>query len=165
MRSWTAPFEGVMGYFDRKLEQTDSETQKDRLLGYTREVPCPTCKGARLKPEILAVRLDSGSHGALSIAGLTALSVHEAFEFLDNLTLGKREEMIAGAVLKEIHARLKFLLDVGLSYLTLDRAAGTCLVVKRSVSAWLLKLVPVWLVCSTSWMSHPLVCTNVTTSA
>ncbi|QYR18784.1 excinuclease ABC subunit UvrA [Corynebacterium glutamicum] len=125
VRAWTAPFEGVMGYFDRKLEQTDSETQKDRLLGYTREVPCPTCKGARLKPEILAVRLDSGSHGALSIAGLTALSVHEAFEFLDNLTLGKREEMIAGAVLKEIHARLKFLLDVGLSYLTLDRAAGT----------------------------------------
>ena len=124
VRSWTAPFEGVMG-FDRKLEQTDSETQKDRLLGYTREVPCPTCKGARLKPEILAVRLDSGSHGALSIAGLTALSVHEAFEFLDNLTLGKREEMIAGAVLREIHARLKFLLDVGLSYLTLDRAAGT----------------------------------------
>ncbi|MCY0903300.1 MAG: excinuclease ABC subunit A, partial [Firmicutes bacterium] len=104
---------------------TESETQKERLLAYTREVPCPTCNGARLKPEILAVRLASTTHGEQSIAGLTQLSIEEASEYLDNLVLGYREEMIAGAVLREIQARLHFLLDVGLNYLTLARSAGT----------------------------------------
>ncbi|AGF72362.1 excinuclease ABC subunit UvrA [Corynebacterium halotolerans] len=125
IRNWTAPFEGVMGYLHRKLDQADSEWSKERYLAYTREVPCPICKGARLKPEVLAVRLDSSTHGEQSIAGLTALSVEDASEFLDHLTLGTREEMIAGAVLREIQARLRFLLDVGLAYLTLDRAAAT----------------------------------------
>ncbi|MCF4007048.1 excinuclease ABC subunit UvrA [Corynebacterium uropygiale] len=124
-RSWTAPFEGVMGYMYRKLENADTDSQKERLLSYTREVPCPTCEGTRLKPEILAVRLASTSHGEKSIAGLCELSIEEASEFLDSLVLGPREEMIAGAVLKEIQARLHFLLDVGLNYLTLNRAAGT----------------------------------------
>lgn len=125
IRSWSAPFEGVLGYIQRKLDQTDSESQKERLLAYTREVACPSCKGARLRPEVLSVRLASTAHGEQSIAGLSALSVAEAAEFLDTLRLGAREEMIAGAVLKEIQARLKFLLDVGLNYLTLNRAAGT----------------------------------------
>jgi len=125
VRNWTAPFEGVLAYLKRKLDNTDSESQKDRFLAYMREVPCSSCKGARLKPEILSVRLDSGAHGELSIAGVSALSVEGAAEFLSTLQLGKREEMIAGAVLKEIQARLKFLLDVGLNYLSLDRAAGT----------------------------------------
>lgn len=125
MRDWSARFEGVLGYMNRKIETTDSQTQKDRLLGYTREVACPACDGARLRPEILAVRLNSASHGDLSIAGLSALSVAEAAKFLDLLVLGAREEMIAGAVLQEIQARLQFLIDVGLTYLTLNRAAGT----------------------------------------
>ncbi|AIU30350.1 UvrABC system protein A [Corynebacterium ulcerans] len=125
VRNWTAPFEGVLGYIDRKLEQTGSESQKDRLLQYTREDACKTCGGARLRPEILAVRISSTSHGELSIAGLSELSVYDAAEFLESLVLGKREEIIAGAVLKEINARLKFLLDVGLNYLTLNRSAGT----------------------------------------
>lgn len=124
-RSWTAPFEGVMGYMYRKLEDADTDSQKERLLSFTREVPCPTCEGTRLKPEILAVRLASTTHGEKSIAGLCDLSIEEASEFLDSLVLGPREEMIAGAVLKEIQARLHFLLDVGLNYLTLNRAAGT----------------------------------------
>ena len=124
-RSFTAAYEGVIGYLERKLEQAETDTQKDRLLAYTREVPCPTCKGARLKPEILAVRLDSTTHGERSIAGLTELSIEDASEYLDNLVLGYREEMIAGAVLREIQARLHFLLDVGLNYLTLARSAGT----------------------------------------
>ena len=114
-----------MGYIERKLEQAESDTQKERLLAFTREVPCPTCKGARLKPEILAVRLASTTHGEKSIAGLTELSIEDASEYLDNLVLGYREEMIAGAVLREIQARLHFLLDVGLNYLTLARSAGT----------------------------------------
>nr|WP_238397259.1 excinuclease ABC subunit UvrA [Corynebacterium godavarianum] len=124
-RSFSAAYEGVIGYLERKLEQAETDTQKERLLAYTREVPCPTCKGARLKPEILAVRLDSTTHGERSIAGLTELSIEDASEYLDNLVLGYREEMIAGAVLREIQARLHFLLDVGLNYLTLSRSAGT----------------------------------------
>ncbi|MEX3505218.1 excinuclease ABC subunit UvrA [Corynebacterium sp. LK2510] len=124
-RTFSAAYEGVIGYLERKLEQAESDAQKDRLLAYTREVPCPACKGTRLKPEILAVRLDSTTHGEKSIAGLTELSVEDASEYLDNLVLGYREEMIAGAVLREIQARLRFLLDVGLNYLTLARSAGT----------------------------------------
>ncbi len=124
-RNWTAPFEGAVGFIERKLETTDSDSQKDRLLQYTRRVPCYECGGTRLKPEILAVRLDSSAHGEQSIAGLTALSIEDAAEFLNTLVLGSREEIIAGAVLKEIQARLRFLLDVGLNYLTLDRGAST----------------------------------------
>ncbi|WPF67100.1 excinuclease ABC subunit UvrA [Corynebacterium sp. 22KM0430] len=124
VRQWTAPFEGVVGYLKRKMDQAETENQKERLLAYTREIACPACKGTRLRPEILAVRLASQS-GELSIAGLTELSIEEAFTFLDTLVLGKREEMIAGAVLKEIQARLRFLLDVGLNYLTLNRSAST----------------------------------------
>ena len=124
-RNWSAPFEGAIGFLERKLDQADSESQKDRLLQYTRRVPCNACGGTRLKPEILAVRLSSTAHGEQSIAGLTALSIEEAAVFLDSLVLGHREEIIAGAVLKEIQARLRFLLDVGLNYLTLDRGAST----------------------------------------
>ncbi|WP_257159969.1 excinuclease ABC subunit UvrA [Corynebacterium cystitidis] len=124
-RNFNSAFEGVMGYLRRKLEYAETETAKERYLAYTREVACPTCEGARLKPEILAVRLASSTHGELSIAGLTALSIEEASTFLENLVLGYREEMIAGAVLKETQARLHFLIDVGLTYLTLDRSAGT----------------------------------------
>jgi excinuclease ABC subunit A len=125
VRNWTAPFEGVRGWMDRKLEQAESQTQKERFLAYTREIACPTCQGARLKPEILSVRLDSDSDGEKSIAGLTAMSVADAAQFLDTLVLASRERQIADAVLKEIQARLRFLVDVGLTYLTLDRAAGT----------------------------------------
>ena len=125
VRNWSAPFEGVLGYMNRKIETSESQTQKDRLLGYTREVACPACQGARLRPEILAVRMASENHGDLSIAGLAELSVAEAAEFLKSLVLGPREQLIAGAVLKEIQARLQFLIDVGLTYLTLNRAAGT----------------------------------------
>ena len=125
VRNWSAPFEGVLGYMNRKIETSESQTQKDRLLGYTREVACPACRGARLRPEILAVRMASENHGDLSIAGLAELSVAEAAEFLSGLVLGPREQLIAGAVLKEIQARLQFLIDVGLTYLTLNRAAGT----------------------------------------
>lgn len=125
VRSWTAPFEGVMGWIDRKLSEAESEHSKERFLAYTREVPCPTCQGARLKPVILAVRLESSELGEHSIAGLTGMSIEAAAQFLNTLVLGHREQVIAGAVLKEIQARLRFLNDVGLSYLTLSRSAGT----------------------------------------
>ncbi len=125
MRDWTAPFEGAVGFIHRKLETTDSDSQKDRLLQYTRRVPCNVCHGTRLKKEILSVRLASESHGEQSIAGLSALSIEDASEFLNSLQLGHREEIIAGAVLKEIQSRLHFLIDVGLTYLSLDRGAST----------------------------------------
>nr|WP_242516866.1 excinuclease ABC subunit UvrA [Corynebacterium mendelii] len=125
IRNYTAPFEGVLNYITRKLDTSDSETQKERMLGYMREVACSTCSGARLRPEILAVRLASHSHGEMSIADVTALSVADAADFLNDLALGAREEMIAGAVLREVQARLKFLIDVGLTYLSLGRAAGS----------------------------------------
>lgn len=124
-RNWSAPYEGAVGFIERKLADSESQSLKDRLLQYTRKVACPSCQGARLRPEILAVRLSSAAFGERSIAGLTALSIEDAAQFLDSLVLGSREEIIAGAVLKEIQARLTFLLDVGLNYLTLDRGAAT----------------------------------------
>lgn len=125
MRNWSAPFEGAANFVQRKIEQAGSENSKDRLLAYMREVPCPTCNGARLRDEILAVRLASHEHGECSIAGLTELSIDDALDFIRDLDLGVREQKIAEAILREIDARLKFLQDVGLNYLTLSRAAGT----------------------------------------
>ncbi|GLZ29362.1 UvrABC system protein A [Lentzea sp. NBRC 105346] len=124
-RSYYANYEGVIPFLERRQEQTESEYMREKYEGYMREVPCPTCGGTRLKPEILAVTLHHGRKGDKSIAEVCSMSVSECSEFLDGLKLGKRESMIAGAVLKEIQARLHFLLDVGLDYLSLDRASGT----------------------------------------
>ncbi|QQQ74769.1 excinuclease ABC subunit UvrA [Saccharothrix sp. 6-C] len=124
-RSYYANYEGVIPFLERRQEQTESEYMREKYEGYMREVPCPTCQGTRLKPEILAVTLHHGRKGDKSIAEVCAMSVSECSDFLDGLKLGKRESMIAGAVLKEIQARLHFLLDVGLNYLSLDRASGT----------------------------------------
>jgi len=124
-RSYYAEFEGVMAFLQRKLEQTDSELMKERYEGFMRDVPCPQCEGTRLKPEILAVTLTAGALGAKSIAQVCELSIAECSQFLRELTLGTREAAIAGQVLKEVQSRLGFLLDVGLDYLSLGRAAGT----------------------------------------
>ncbi len=124
-RSYYANYEGVIPFLERRQEQTESEYMREKYEGYMREVPCPACAGTRLKPEILAVTLHHGKKGDRSIAEVCAMSVSECSDFLDGLKLGKRESMIAGAVLKEIQARLHFLLDVGLDYLSLDRASGT----------------------------------------
>lgn len=124
-RSYYANFEGVIPFLERRQEQTESEYMRERYEGYMREVPCPTCQGTRLKPEILAVTLAHQTRGDMSIAEVCALSIAEASQFLDELELGQRESMIAGAVLKEIQARLRFLLDVGLTYLSLDRGSAT----------------------------------------
>src|SRR6202008_72454 len=124
-RSYYADFEGVMAFLQRKMEQTDSEQMKERYEGFMRDVPCPECNGTRLKPEILAVTLAAGKHGRKSIAQVAELSIADASDFLNSLTLGSREQAIAGQVLKEIQSRLGFLLDVGLDYLSLSRAAAT----------------------------------------
>lgn len=124
-RSYYTDFEGVMAFLQRKMEQTESEQMKERYAGFMRDVPCPECAGTRLKPEILAVTLAAGEYGSKSIAQVSDLSIADCSDFLNALTLGPREQAIAGQVLKEIQSRLSFLLDVGLEYLTLSRAAGT----------------------------------------
>jgi excinuclease ABC subunit A len=124
VRSYYADFEGVMPFLHRRMESTESDAMKERYDGYMRDVPCPACNGARLRPEILAVTIAAGDDKK-SIAEVNALSITECAEFLGNLTLGPREKAIAGQVLKEVQARLGFLLDVGLQYLSLSRAAGT----------------------------------------
>ncbi len=119
-RSYTSGFEGVIPFIKRRHNETDSDWSRERYEGYMREVPCPACGGARLKPEVLAVRI-----GDKSIAQVCALPVRECAEFLGSVELDARQAQIAAAVLKEINARLGFLLDVGLDYLSLDRPAGT----------------------------------------
>lgn len=124
-RSYYANYEGVIPFLERRLQQSESDYSREKYEGYMRDVPCPACDGTRLKPEILAVTMENGELGEMSIAGVSALSVRDCAGFLDGLVLGQREEMIAGRVLKEVQSRLGFLLDVGLDYLSLDRAAGT----------------------------------------
>ncbi|MFD0362294.1 excinuclease ABC subunit UvrA [Nocardia sp. GCM10030253] len=123
-RSYYADFEGVMPFLQRRMENTESEQMKEHYDGYMRDVPCPVCNGARLRPEILAVTIASGGERK-SIADVSELSIADCADFLNSLTLGERETAIAGQVLKEVQARLGFLLDVGLQYLSLSRAAAT----------------------------------------
>ncbi|MCK0115769.1 excinuclease ABC subunit UvrA [Isoptericola sp. S6320L] len=119
-RQYSTGFEGAVTFIERRHAETESDWSKERYEAYMREVPCPECHGARLKPEVLAVKV-----GSKSIWDVCRLPIGDAKEYLDALELGARETAIAGEVLKEIHARLGFLLDVGLHYLTLERAAGT----------------------------------------
>nr|WP_146841223.1 excinuclease ABC subunit UvrA [Cellulomonas composti] len=119
-RQYSTGFEGVITFLERRHGETDSDWSKEKYEAYMREVPCPVCKGARLKPEVLAVLV-----GGRSIAQVCELPIREARDFLDGLTLGERERQIAVQVLKEIQARLGFLLDVGLDYLSLTRPAAT----------------------------------------
>ncbi|MET8779780.1 excinuclease ABC subunit UvrA [Nocardia sp. NPDC050713] len=123
-RSYYADFEGVMPFLQRRMENTDSEQMKEHYEGYMRDIPCPVCNGARLRPEILAVTI-AAAEERKSIADVSDLSIGDCSKFLNSLTLGEREAAIAGQVLKEVQARLGFLLDVGLEYLTLSRAAAT----------------------------------------
>jgi excinuclease ABC subunit A len=110
----------VLTFLERRHQETESEWSKEKYEAFMREVPCPACDGARLKPEVLAVLV-----GGRSIADVCSLPIREARDFLDTLELGEREKQIAAQVLKEIQARLGFLLDVGLDYLSLSRAAAT----------------------------------------
>jgi excinuclease ABC subunit A len=119
-RSYYTRFEGVIPYIERRHSEAESDAGRERFEGFMREVPCPTCGGARLKPESLAVTL-----GGKSIADVAAMSIAECAEFLSTLELSDREQTIAGRVLKEIDARLRFLLDVGLDYLSLNRPSAT----------------------------------------
>ncbi len=119
-RSYYTAFEGVVPYVERRHGEAETDTSRERFEGYMRQVPCATCGGARLKPVALAVTI-----GGRSIAEVAALPIGDAADFLGGLELSERDQAIAARVLKEVNERLRFLIDVGLHYLTLDRAAGT----------------------------------------
>jgi excinuclease ABC subunit A len=119
-RSYYTGFEGVRPYIERRHREAESDTSRERYEGYMREVPCPVCEGSRLKPVSMAVTI-----GGRNIAEVCALSIDQTAGFLRTLELSARERQIAERVLKEIQDRLQFLLDVGLDYLSLDRAAGS----------------------------------------
>jgi excinuclease ABC subunit A len=119
-KNYTTGFEGVVPFIHRRHSETDSDYSRDKYEAYMRETPCDVCKGARLKPEVLAVTL-----GEKNISEITELSIMDCAEFLKAIKLNKREAQIAERVMKEVHARLGFLLDVGLDYLSLARPAGT----------------------------------------
>jgi len=119
-RKYSTGFEGVVQYVHRKHGETDSDSARDRYEEYMRQVPCAACNGARLNPASLSVLINGKS-----IAEVAALPMRECAHFLDNLVLTGREAQIAHQVLKEIQARLTFLLDVGLEYLNLERPSGT----------------------------------------
>ena len=119
-RSYTARYEGVVPYLQRRYAEADSDGMREYIQGYMREVPCPACDGARLKPLSLAVTV--GGH---NIAELCSISIGEASRLIASLELTDRERLIGERVLKEIEARVRFLCDVGLDYLTLARSAAT----------------------------------------
>ncbi len=119
-RRYRATYEGIVPQLLRRHSESDSDTVRQRIEEYMREVPCSACNGARLRPLVLAVTVNGGN-----IAEVCALSVEDAERFFAGLELTPRERIIAERVLKEVRVRLKFLLDVGLDYLTLDRAAAT----------------------------------------
>lgn len=119
-KEYFVPFEGVMPLLARRYHETDSDEMRESYENYMTEIPCKACHGARLKPETLAVTV-----GDKNIDEVTRMTIREADDFFTQLTLTPREMKIAAQILKEIHARLHFLLDVGLDYLTLSRSAGT----------------------------------------
>jgi len=117
---FTKPFEGVIGNLERRFRETDSEGVRDDLARYMNNRPCRACGGARLKKEALCVTV-----GGLGIDGLTRLSIKEAHDFFRGLALSGKDDRIAARILKEIRSRLAFLANVGLDYLSLDRASST----------------------------------------
>ena len=117
---YSSGFEGVVPYIERQYLQAETDVQRARWAEYLREVPCQDCDGARLKPEVLAVKINDKS-----IADITRISLLEARDFMDNLVLTERQAHIAAQVLREIRARLNFLIEVGLTYLDLARSAGS----------------------------------------
>ena len=120
MRTYSSGFEGAIPWIMRKREETESEVMRARYEGYMRQVPCSTCHGDRLKPEVLAVKI-----GDLNIAELTKLSISASCQYLAEVELTGPAKKIAEPILKEVQVRLQFLQDVGLGYLTLARGAAT----------------------------------------
>jgi len=119
-RSYATQFEGIVNNLERRYKETESDLQREKIEEYMSMVPCPACKGARLRPESRAVRI-----GGLGIHEMTAMSVRRARQWLDAIDLTETQRRIARLILREIEERLRFLDDVGIGYLSMDRAAAT----------------------------------------
>lgn len=117
---YTTGFEGVLNYIERKYLESENDYSRGKWAGFLREIPCPSCEGARLRPEVLAIKVAD-----TSISEVAALSLGDCVDFFGRIKLDKRDEKIAAQVLREIRARLDFLMAVGLDYLSLERAAGS----------------------------------------
>jgi len=117
---YSTGFEGVIPYIERKYLEAETDVQRQRHAAYLREIPCPVCHGKRLKPEVLAVTVADRN-----ISDICELSLIDAYDFMNGITLSERDARIAAQVLREIRLRLEFLVEVGLSYLNLARAAAT----------------------------------------
>ena len=120
VRKFTQPFEGVIPTLDRRYRETKSDGMRSFYEMYMSNSPCHSCNGARLKPEVLSIKV-----GDKNINEITALPINKLKEYLNSLELNKKDRMIADVILQEINARLQFMMDVGLEYLTLSRSAGT----------------------------------------
>ena len=119
-REYVGKFEGFIPNLERRYKETNSDSTRSRIDDYMAEIPCPTCKGARLKKEVLAVRINEKN-----ISELTDMSIDDSYDFFDKLELKEADQLIGKPILKEVKERLQFLKDVGLNYLTLSRSAGT----------------------------------------
>ncbi|NEA57113.1 excinuclease ABC subunit UvrA [Streptomyces sp. SID13666] len=119
-RAYTTNFEGAIPFVKRRHQESETDSSRERFEGFMREVPCPTCEGTRLKPIVLAVTVQGRS-----IADVSAMSISDCADFLSAMKLDARDKKIAERVLKEVNERLKFLVDVGLDYLSLNRASGS----------------------------------------
>ena len=132
-RAYETHYEGIVPWLQRRHAEADSDWGREQIEQYMREVPCPACEGARLKPESLAVTIGRGSDGRRGEPGQGGMNIHElcslpitrALDAIEQLELSERDHLIADRVLKEIRERMRFLLDVGLDYLSLERASAT----------------------------------------
>ena len=158
-RSYDAHYEGIVPWLQRRHGEAESDWSREQVELYMREVDCPECHGARLKPESLAVTV-----GERNIFELCSLSIAGAVEAMSGLELTEREHMIADRVLKEVRERMQFLLDVGLDYLSLARSAGTLSGGRHSGSVWPARSAAASSACSTCSTSPPSACTSGTTS-
>ncbi len=153
------PFEGVITNIERRWRETNSAWMREELSKYQSDHPCDACKGARLKPQALAVKIDK-----LHISEVTSKSIRDAYDWFEALPkkLKPKDMEIAARILKEIRERLQFLVDVGLDYLNLSRTSGRCPAAKASASVWPRKSAPASPACSTCWTSHRSACTSAT---
>ena len=159
LREYSTGFEGVIRTLMRRHDETDSQSMREYYESYMREVPCQACHGRRLRPEVLAVTV-----GDESIADVCDMSAERSLAWINGLELEGSAAQIAGEVVKEIRARLGFLNDVGLNYLTLSRAAKTCRAARRSASDWPPRSAPAWWASCMCWTNHPSACISVTTN-
>ena len=159
-RSYNTHYEGVVPYLQRRHSEAESDHMRETIEGYMREVPCPACGGARLKPETLAVTVDGRN-----LFELCDLALRDATAVMLRLELSERDHLIADRVLREIQARMQFLLDVGLDYLSLNRSAATLAGGRPSGSGWPRRSAVAWSGCSTSSTSPRSGCTSGTTAS